>query len=75
MDNHNGNDIATSPLQVQEIPDQISHTLTHIVRQLDILTQTMSILEVLYDLLSSHLMKFRFYQQLVAPHHYRGSNV
>lgn len=39
-------DVATSPLQVQEIPDQIAHTLSHIVRQIDILTQTMSILEV-----------------------------
>ena len=47
MDNQNGQDVATSPLQVQEIPDQISNTLKHIVRQLDILTQTMSILEVL----------------------------
>jgi centriolar protein POC1 len=37
---------ATSPLRVQESSDQISSTLSHIVRQLDILTQTMSILEV-----------------------------
>ncbi|KAI8898564.1 WD40-repeat-containing domain protein [Globomyces pollinis-pini] len=38
---------ATSPLQVQHIPDQVASTLSHIVRQIDILTQTMSILEVI----------------------------
>ena len=48
MDTQNGKDVATSPLQIQEIPDQISQTLTHIVRQLDILTKTMTILEVTY---------------------------
>ena len=33
-------------LEVRTIPDQIATSLQHIVRQMDILTQTMSILEV-----------------------------
>lgn len=37
---------AKSPLQVQTIPDQVASALSHISRQMDILTQTMSILEV-----------------------------
>ncbi|KAJ3372168.1 hypothetical protein HDU91_004311 [Kappamyces sp. JEL0680] len=45
IDHDNGKDSATSPLQVQEMPDQVASTLSHIVRQIDILTQTMSILE------------------------------
>ncbi|KAH6569124.1 hypothetical protein BASA61_009517 [Batrachochytrium salamandrivorans] len=35
----------TSPTEVRVVPDQISVTLQHIVRQIDVLTQTMSIIE------------------------------
>ncbi len=39
-------EIKTQPLEVRQMPDQIATSLQHIVRQMDILTQTMSILEV-----------------------------
>jgi hypothetical protein len=35
----------STPLEVREVPDQVASTLQHIVRQVDVLTQTMSILE------------------------------
>jgi centriolar protein POC1 len=36
----------TEHLEQRTVPDQLANTLTHIVRQMDVLTQTMSILEV-----------------------------
>ena len=36
------------PLEVRTVPDQLANTLSHIVRQIDVLTQTMSILEVIH---------------------------
>ncbi|KAI8617772.1 hypothetical protein BC830DRAFT_66572 [Chytriomyces sp. MP71] len=35
----------SSPLEVRSIPDELSSSLQHIINQIDILTQTMSILE------------------------------
>ncbi|KAI8915504.1 WD40-repeat-containing domain protein [Powellomyces hirtus] len=35
----------SAPLEVRTIPDELASTLQHIVRQVDVLTQTMSILE------------------------------
>jgi centriolar protein POC1 len=37
----------TQPLEVRKIPDEFASSLQQIVRQMDILTQTMSILEVI----------------------------
>ena len=48
MERHERDEVAKSPLEVQEMPDQIANTLSHIVRQIDILTQTMNILEVIF---------------------------
>jgi centriolar protein POC1 len=42
----NKNEAHRQNLEVRTIPDQIATSLQHIVRQMDILTQTMSILEV-----------------------------
>jgi centriolar protein POC1 len=39
-------EVQRQSLEVRTIPDQIATSLQHIVRQMDILTQTMSILEV-----------------------------
>jgi hypothetical protein len=39
-------EVTQAKLQVTSAPDQISSTLSHIVRQMDVLTQTMSIIEV-----------------------------
>ena len=36
----------TTPLEVRTMPDQVAQTLQYLVRQIDVLTQTMSILEV-----------------------------
>jgi hypothetical protein len=36
----------STPLEARQVPDQLATTLQHIVRQVDVLTQTMSILEV-----------------------------
>lgn len=41
------NEAQRQTLEVRTIPDQIATSLQHIVRQMDILTQTMSILEVI----------------------------
>ena len=38
--------VKTQPLEIRQLPDQLTTSLQHIVRQMDILTQTMSILEV-----------------------------
>ncbi|KAI9098197.1 WD40-repeat-containing domain protein [Phlyctochytrium arcticum] len=35
----------TTPLEVRTIPDEVASTLQHIVRQVDVLTQTMNIIE------------------------------
>ncbi|KAJ3345448.1 POC1 centriolar protein A [Entophlyctis luteolus] len=44
-DNDGGGDSYTSKLGVRTIPDELAASLQHIVTQIDVLTQTMSILE------------------------------
>ncbi|KAJ3239079.1 POC1 centriolar protein A [Chytriomyces hyalinus] len=38
-------DAVTTPLEVRSIPDELASSLQHIINQIDVLTQTMSILE------------------------------
>ncbi|TPX67922.1 hypothetical protein SpCBS45565_g03476 [Spizellomyces sp. 'palustris'] len=42
---HQDKQTYTTPLEVRTMPNEIASTLQHIVRQVDVLTQTMSILE------------------------------
>ncbi len=44
-DNENTHQSRIQQSKVYKIPDQLADSLNHIVRQIDVLTQTMSILE------------------------------
>ncbi|KAI8846378.1 WD40-repeat-containing domain protein, partial [Chytridium lagenaria] len=45
MDNFRESDPVTNPLEQRNIPESLATTLQHIVRQIDVLTQTMTIFE------------------------------